>query len=223
MSHDDATMPPRGSRPRNQPSQGPLSKGETLKTRRWALVTIGAVGTMVAFAATAWACVSGPAVNLSTVNAQPGQEVTVSGTNFRQPNPVTVRWNALDGPVLATFDEPSNRLIGGTFTVPADARAGNYVVIFSQTDEQGSLTQLPIRALLTVTPDGSAAPVLGGGLVAADVDRPAGLVIEDNSVSGATLALVGLGVAGIGMFVAGMAALFAGRGSKAPVAVPARR
>ena len=39
--------------------------------------------------------------------------------------------------------------------------------------------------------------------------RPVGLVTTDNDISGATLALIGLGVAGVGMFVAGMAALFA--------------
>jgi hypothetical protein len=183
---------------------------------------LSGVGAVLVAGATAWACVSGPAVNLSTVNAKPGQEVTINGTNFSRPDPVTVRWNSLDGPVLATLDKPVSNVVTGTFTVPADAKAGNYVVILSQTGADGKLSQLPVRALLTVTPENGASPVVGASVSQADSARPAGLVSTDNDISGATLALIGLGVAGVGMFVAGMAALFAGRRGKAPEAVRAR-
>ncbi|MFP5317135.1 MAG: hypothetical protein ACLGI2_02445 [Acidimicrobiia bacterium] len=194
-----------------------------MRMRRWAIGGLGAAGAVLVAGATAWACVSGPAVNLSTVNAKPGQEVTVNGTNFSKADPVTVRWNALDGPVLATFDRGPNNTVTGTFTVPEDAKAGNYVVVFSQSGADGKLSQLPIRALLTVTPENGAAPVVGAPVSAQDTARPVGLVTTDNDISGATLALIGLGVAGVGMFVAGMAALFAGRrGARAPEAVRAR-
>ncbi|MGH9226392.1 MAG: hypothetical protein ACRD2W_21970 [Acidimicrobiales bacterium] len=191
--------------------------------RRWVLGAAGTVGIVVGAAATAFACVSGPAINLSTTNAKPGQEVTIKGTNFRQADPVTVRWNALDGPVLATLDKPQSGVVTGTFTVPADAKAGHYVVILSQSKPDGKLSQLPIRALLTVTPEGSAPPVLGSGIATNQAERPVGLQTADNSVSGATLALVALGVAGVGMFVAGMAALFAGRRGQAPAAAAVRK
>ena len=194
-----------------------------MRMRRWAIGGLGAAGAVLVAGATAWACVSGPAVNLSTVNAKPGQEVTVNGTNFSRPEAVTVRWNALDGPVLATIEKGTGNTVNGTFTVPEDAKAGNYVVIFSQSNAEGKLTQLPVRALLTVTPDGGATPVVGAPVSAQDTARPVGLVTTDNDISGATLALIGLGVAGVGMFVAGMAALFAGRrGGRAPEAVRAR-
>jgi hypothetical protein len=65
--------------------------------------------------------------------------------------------------------------------------------------------------------------VVGAAAGPVEEGRPAGLITEDNSVSGATLALVGLGVAGLGMFLAGMAALLAGRRGPAPRAAPARR
>jgi hypothetical protein len=55
-----------------------------------------------------------------------------------------------------------------------------------------------------------------------DTGRATGLVTTDNSISGTTLALIGLGVAGVGMFVAGMAALFAGRRGRAPEVARAR-
>ena len=193
-----------------------------MRMRRWAIGGLSTVGAVVVAGATAWACVSGPAVNLSTVNAKPGDVVTINGTNFSKSDPVTVRWTSLDGPVLATLDKPNSGNVTGQFTVPADAKAGNYVVILSQASADGKLSQLPIRALLTVTAQNGAAPVVGASAAPQDVSRPVGLVTTDNSISGATLALIGLGVAGVGMFVAGMAALFAGRRSSAPAAARAR-
>ncbi len=193
-----------------------------MRMRRWAIGGLSAASAVLVAGAAAWACVSGPAVNLSTVNAKPGQEVSVTGTNFSRPQPVTVRWNALDGPVIAQFASPVSQTVSGTFTVPPDAKAGNYVVIFSQSSDDGKLTQLPIRALLTVTPEGGANPVVGASVAPVDTARQVGLVTTDNDISGATLALIGLGVAGVGMFLAGMAALFAGRRGGAPAAARAR-
>ena len=192
-----------------------------MRVRRWATGGLGAVGAVLVAAATAWACVSGPAVNLATMNVKPGQEVLVTGTNFTKPDPVTVRWNALDGPIVGTFSPPESRNVSGTITVPADAKAGNYVLVVTQSSADGTLTQMPIRALITVTPDGAAMPVVGQSLSPQVAERPAGLVSSESSISGGTLALIGLGVAGVGMFVAGVAALFAGRRSRAPEAVRA--
>lgn len=193
-----------------------------MRVRRWAMGGLSAVGAVLLAGAAAWACVSGPAVNLSTVNAKPGDVVTVNGTGFTKADPVTVRWNALDGPVIATFDKPNSGAVNGTITVPADAKAGNYVLIITQSSADGKLSQMPIRALLTVTPANGAAPVVGGNIAVQQTARSTGLVSTDNSISGTTLILVGLGVAGVGMFVAGMAALFAGRRGKAPEAARVR-
>lgn len=193
-----------------------------MRVRRWAIGGLSAAGAVMVAGAAAWACVSGPAVNLSTVNAKPGQEITVTGTNFSKSDPVTVRWNALDGPIVGQFGAPQSGAISGTVTVPADAKAGNYVLILSQSSANGQLSQLPVRALLTVTPDGAASPVVGAPVATQQTGRATGLATSDNSISGASLALIGLGVAGVGMFVAGMAALFAGRRGRAPEAVRAR-
>ena len=193
-----------------------------MRIRRWAIGGMSAAGAVLVAGAAAWACVSGPAVNLSTINAKPGQEITITGTNFSKPDPVTVRWNSLDGPVLATLDKPASGVVTGTFTVPESAKAGNYVVILSQTSADGKLSQLPVRALLTVTPANGAAPVVGASVSSQEAARPVGLVTTDNDISGATLALIGLGVAGVGMFIAGMAALFAGRRGTAPAAAKVR-
>jgi hypothetical protein len=188
--------------------------------RRWAVGGAGALGVLVAVAAGAWACVSGPSVTLSTVHARPGEEVTLTMRDFRRADPIMVRWNALDGPVLATFEHPGNGVpFQGTVAVPETAGPGNYVLVFTQQGADGKLTQMPVRNLLTVVAATGATPVLGAPLSQPEV-REAGLVRSDDGVSGATLALIALGVAGIGMFLAGMAALFAGRRSQ--VAEPAR-
>src|SRR5438128_2544773 len=123
-----------GRRSCSQPSRtSRLARCESLprrlcmRVRRWAIGSLSAAGAVVLAGAAAWACVSGPAVNLSTVNAKPGDTITVSGTNFSKTDPVTVRWNSLDGPIVGNFAAPVGGNINGTVTVPADAKAGNYV------------------------------------------------------------------------------------------------
>jgi len=195
-----------------------------MKMRRWAIGGLGAAATLLAAAATAWACVSGPSANLSTVNAKPGQEVQATMRDFRKADPIVVRWNDLNGQVVGTFENKGGSQ-GTPFTetiaVPADAKPGNYVLIFTQHSPDGKLSQMPVRALVTVTSPDGATPVLGAPVGAAPVDRPARLVTADDSVGAGTLVLVALGVAGVGMFVAGIAALLAGRRSRAPEAVRA--
>jgi len=175
-------------------------------------------------AAAAFACVSGPVVNLSTINAKAGQEVGITGTGFQAANAAQVRWNALDGPVLTNVAAP---ITGGTmdakFTVPEGTKPGSYVVVVTQTKADGSLSLSPIRAVMSVTGDAGANPVVGAPAASTDsAVRADGLARSDDSISTGTLALVALGVGGVGMFLAGMAALFAGRRSSAPEVARAR-
>jgi hypothetical protein len=192
--------------------------------RRWALAGVGSTAAGVLMAAAAFACVSGPVVNLSTINAKAGQEVGITGTGFQTANQAQIRWNALDGPVLTTVSAP---IAGGNldakFTVPEGTKPGSYVVIVNQTKADGSLSLSPIRAVMNVTGDAGANPVVGAPAAATDTSaRAAGLARSDDSISTGTLALVALGVGGVGMFLAGMAALFAGRRTSAPEAAKAR-
>ncbi|MDQ3898418.1 MAG: hypothetical protein M3326_14445 [Actinomycetota bacterium] len=195
------------------------------QVRRLAIggVTTAAAGLLLA--AAAWACVSGPALNLSTISAKPGQEVGITGTGFQTGNQVTIRWNALDGPVLTTVPAPiTSGNLDAKFTVPEGTKPGSYVVIVTQNKADGTLSLSPIRAVMNVTGDAGAAPVVGAPAATADTSaRANGLVRDNESISGGTLALVALGVGGVGMFLAGMAALFAGRRSSAPEAARARR
>lgn len=195
-----------------------------MRVRRWAMAGVGAAAAGVLSASAAWACVSGPVMNLAPVSAKPGQEVTVSGTAFQTGNQVIVRWNALEGPVLATVAPPiTDGRMSATFTVPQGTRPGSYVVIVTQNKADGSLSLSPVRAVMSVTGDVGAQPVVGAPAATADTSaRADGLVGDDESISMGTLALVALGVGGVGMFLAGMAALFAGRRGSAPEAAKAR-
>jgi len=192
--------------------------------RRWAIggVTTAAAGVLMA--AAAFACVSGPVVNLSTINAKAGQEVGITGTGFQAANQAQIRWNALDGPVMTTVPAPiTGGLLDAKFTVPEGTKAGSYVVIITQSKADGSLSLSPVRAVMNVTGDAGTNPVVGAPAASTDNSaRADGLARSDDSISTGTLALVALGVGGVGMFLAGMAALFAGRRSTAPEAAKAR-
>ncbi len=194
------------------------------QVRRWAIGGLTTAAAGVLMAAAAWACVSGPVVTLSTISAKAGQEVGITGTGFQAGNQAVVRWNALDGPVLATVAPPiASGALDAKFTVPEGTKAGSYVVIVTQNRPDGSLSLSPIRAVMSVTGEAGTAPVLGAPASSADnTARAAALARSDDSVSTGTLALVALGVGGVGMFLAGMAALFAGRRGSAPEAARAR-
>ena len=192
--------------------------------RRWATAGVGTAAAGVLMAAAAFACVSGPVVNLSTIQAKPGQEVAITGTGFQTANQAQVRWNALDGPVLTTVDAPiTGGALAANFTVPAGTQPGSYVVVVTQHKADGSLSLSPIRAVMSVTGEAGSAPVVGAPAATADTAaRADGLARDDESVSTGTLALVALGVGGVGMFLAGMAALFAGRRASTPETAKAR-
>ncbi len=192
--------------------------------RKWATAGFGSFGAGMLLAAAAWACVSGPVVNLSTINAKAGQEVGVTGTGFQAANRAEVRFNALDGPVLATVDAPiTGGLLDTKFTVPEGTKPGNYVIMVTQTNAAGQLSLSPVRAVLSVTGEAGTQPVVGAAAASTDTAaRATSLARTDDSISMGTLALVALGVGGVGMFLAGMAALFAGRRGSAPEAAKAR-
>jgi hypothetical protein len=135
------------------------------------------------------------------------------------PDPVTIYYDRLEGPVLGTFQpgpDPwlafssiSRGLDGVKLTIPADAKPGPHVLILTQHSADGKLSQVPSRVLVNVTGPSGATPVAGAPLFPVDETRPEGLV-RDKGASSGTKVLVGLGVGGAGLFIAGMAAVSAG-------------
>ena len=187
--------------------------------RRWAIAGFGAAAVAVVFAASAWACVPVATLNATPQSVKPGDVVTVSGASYNSPKPVVFHWGASDGPVLTQLT-PTGGVISGTFTVPADAKAGNYVVVATQEAVPGTQTWgVPARVLISV---GADTPVLGATPGAQVTPRPTGFVTH-KGVSGGSLLLVALGAAGLAMMVAGVGTVLASRRGEAPAAQAVRR
>ena len=188
--------------------------------RRWAIAGVMAAAGAIVLAASAWACVPVATLNASSTNVKPGDTVTVTGASYNSPKPVVFHWGAIDGPELTQIT-PNGGVISGTFVVPADAKAGNYVVVATQEAVPGTQTWgVPARLLISV---GADKPVLGAAPGTHAVDRPEGLVTH-KGVSGGSLLLVALGAAGLAMFVAGIGTVLASRrGSPAPTAAAVRK
>lgn len=171
-------------------------------------------------AGTAWAPhVAQLLVEPRVVN--PGDTVTVTGTRgYGSEQPVDIRLDSIDGPVLATFqtDEQFFAAFGpGEVTIPGDVEPGNHVLVATQVldEEDSAIRGVPARAAIEVTGPGGE-PALGAPLVEPVEPRPDELAEEEQAGLG-SLVLVGVGVAGVAMFAAAMVALVAGKRSK-PVA-----
>lgn len=92
----------------------------------------------------------------------PGGEVAVNGTPSWAPVPVSVRWNSVDGEVLATFETTTggNAQWGpGTVRIP-DVPPGVYDLVGTQEApaNQLALRGVPARARVVVTGPGGALP-----------------------------------------------------------------
>ncbi len=200
-----------------------------VSTGRRALVCLaGGIGAILVAASSSFACASLALVEVNPNVVKAGQEVSWKGTFFIKDEPVQIRWNALDGPVLATATPPSAdnglhgnwRFVEGRMTIPEGLAPGTYLVIATQNPVKGNNTWgIPARTTVQVS-DGR--PVLGADPDRAVPSRPDTL-LEEESVSAGTLAVVGLGAAGVAMFIVGMALAFAGRRPAPEVArVPGR-
>jgi hypothetical protein len=191
------------------------------------VVAAGLVCAFLATAAAAWACVTGPTMNVTPDHPMAGQTVTLSGFNWGSSLPIVVRWNSFDGPVLGTFMPAPGRfgdpeLLRGTVTIPADAKAGPDVLIATQTGRDGKLANIPVRALVTVTSPGGG-PLNDVPVAPVELNRPVGPARASSSVSTGALVLVGLGATGVALFIAGMATFVSGRRRLESEMAPAAR
>ena len=186
-------------------------------TRRWLAAVAGAAAAAGALVpvSPAWA----PHVaqlQVTPTQFKAGDTVTVFGPRgYGQTNPVEVRWDSVDGPVLGSFKtvETGFAMWGpGTVSIPADAKPGVHTLWATQKLEESEklIRGMPTKTLVQVLNADGSAPVLGVDLTPQVEPRPAGLV-EDEPVGTGALLLVGLGVAGVAMFAAGAAALMSSR------------
>lgn len=186
--------------------------------RRLAIGGLAAAAAALLPTTAAWAPhVAQLKVNPTTMRA--GQEIDVYGPNgFGRTNPVEIRWDAQDGPVLGTFQPtcPTQRACfaawgPGKITIPADAKPGQHALWVTQrlADDEKLIRGMPTKTLVQVVAEGGA-PVVANDLTPQLEQRPATLE-ENEPVGTGALVLVGLGVAGMAMFAAGAAALYSSR------------
>lgn len=88
--------------------------------RRVGAVVAGAtLATALTMAATAWACIAGPTLNVAPATVKPGQQVTLTGFSYSSSLPIVVRFNAFDGPSSA---RSSPKAGGSAILRPSRAR-----------------------------------------------------------------------------------------------------
>ncbi|HEV2760683.1 MAG TPA: hypothetical protein VGV86_14065 [Acidimicrobiales bacterium] len=135
-----------------------------------------------------------------------GAEVAVSGFSYPVTAKVSIRFNALDGPVLGELEPTANQDIGGTVRIPEGTASGRYLLYAVQYGADGKPNRIPGRGALTVVgPGGAPPPTTPIGLELED--RPRALATSAGP-GGAPLVLVGLGALAIaGLLTLGVARL----------------
>ena len=122
-----------------------------MKDRRaWSLLTLAVVVAVLALSSAA------PAVGrhnfamlrVSPEHGVPGEEVSVSGFSYPVNAKVSIRFNALDGPVLAELEPNPNQDVAGTLRIPADTPPGRYILYAVQYDNAGKINRIPGRAAI---------------------------------------------------------------------------
>ncbi|GAC1334013.1 MAG: hypothetical protein NVSMB17_15170 [Candidatus Dormibacteria bacterium] len=160
-------------------------------------------------AVSALGCIPIATLSLSQGSAAPGTQLTAT---MQQANskagPVTLHWNSVDGPVLASA-VPAETGLSVTFTVP-ESPPGTYIVVATQDLKTDVATWgMPARAAFTVSgADGQSAAPPQASATRPEA-RPTGLVSAGGPGAG-VLVLVALGVAAVGLMAVGAAVLVAG-------------
>lgn len=160
-----------------------------------ALIGLAVLAGAFGLASSAWACSPTPGITLKTSSGQPGSRVLVSGTYFAgpvsgQPNPITIHWGTISGPVLDTVAGPSFNVY---VEVPADAAPGPYLIGAAQHDPSGDIWRSQAftvrRTSTTATTMPASGPVPPGADPAPEAQvEPAPAASQPQSPTSATLA-----------------------------------
>ena len=133
--------------------------------KRWGRATLAALVPVIAVS------LASPALgrhNFSMLKVNPelgvsGADVAVSGFSYPVNIKVSIRFNALDGPVLAELEPNFNQDIAGTVRIPDGTPSGRYMLYAVQYDGAGKVNRIPGRAAVTVVGPGGAAPAIPDG------------------------------------------------------------
>lgn len=177
----------------------------SMKKKGALLFAAGAALTLVV-GATAFACTNLATLNLSSPAGKVGDTITVTGSSFQVGRgdaatlPVQLRWNGVNGTVLAETVPDRAGNISATFTVPEGA-PGYYVLVATQRDAKGVDTYgTPARASYQIL------GANGQSVVTPPAAASAASLPSEPSSSGIIALTVGLGVLGLALFAAGFVA-----------------
>lgn len=140
--------------------------GGTLSRRRFVPALLGALALATVHVGGASAA-HVARIDVRPAQVAPGGEVTVVGPPSWAPAPVSIRWNSVDGEVLATFTTTTGgnaRWGPGTVTIP-NVAPGVYDLVGTQDAPAGqtALRGVPARARIVVTGPGGAPPAAATG------------------------------------------------------------
>ncbi len=185
---------------------------------------IGAAAALAITISTVLACTSLATLNTSQPTGATGTDINVTGSSFQTTDKgasaVSIRWNAIDGPVLAQVAPDASGSIAATIKIPANLQPGDYIIVATQSDKTGQPAfGTPARLAFEVTGTGTAAPAVQPAAQAAAPSATS----NGLGVSTGTLAvLIGLGVLGLLLFLVG-AATFVGTYRRSPAVSPVRK
>lgn len=175
-------------------------------SRKWLVGTVAAALSLVIPAGIAWGCVT--VVQFSIVGpatVEPGGMVEVFGGDFAAGEPVDIRLDSQDGPILATEPSPMPSTMTSKFTlqvpIGADVAPGEHILVATQ-DHYDMNVGIPARAAIFVSSSPPAEPT--------PAPRTTVLAVDEGS-SATSFILIGLGVAAAGLLLAGVASMIAAR------------
>lgn len=187
------------------------------RRRSVVLTALGALA-VVWGASSAWACVPFAGLRATPSEVEPGQAITLTGSQFRIQTPVIIRLDTLDGPELARFMVTSDKgpFFKETVVIPADVSPGQHVLVATQETPAwaGPPWGIPARTVITVGGPAAAPAVPPLPPRTADLTR--------ESVSAMAFALVAFGVAVVAVLGFGAAALLVSRRAEKPAPAAVR-
>ena len=179
------------------------------RTRYRIVVGLVAAAAFVVPAGLAWACVAPVSLTVANPSVQPGGTVNVSFKEFAQGAPIEVHLDSPTGPLLATQVAPTSTMTSSSnldVTIPAGTPFGTHFLVSVQNYHNMNSGNIARATIYVGTlPPATVVPAA----------RPAHAAVGSGP-SGATLFLIGLGVAGALLLVAAMWSLASGSGRSQP-------
>lgn len=126
------------------------------KARLFAAVLILSIAPLLAWQAQAWACQPIQLVSILPRSSGPvGSAITVQGENFN--GPVEIRWNSIEGPLLATVQDAT---VPTTVRVPS-VPGGLYLVIMLTRQADRTVSTVGRATFLVEGPTAAGGNLLG--------------------------------------------------------------